>query len=45
MHYEIPTGIVPIGYNPLNQTQLKGKIPLGLNPTKFLRKSCESKDA
>ena len=45
MHYEIPTGIVPIGYNPLNQTQLKGKNPQDLNPTKFLSKSCESKEA
>jgi hypothetical protein len=29
-------GIIPIGYNPVNQTPFKGKIPQELNPTKFL---------
>jgi hypothetical protein len=27
---------IPIGYNPVNQTPFKGKIPQELNPTKFL---------
>lgn len=37
-------GIIPAGYNPVNQTSSKGKIPRVLNPTKFLR-PYESKEA
>jgi hypothetical protein len=36
IHYANPIGIISIGYNPVNQTPLKGKIPHELNPTKFL---------
>jgi hypothetical protein len=45
MYYKVHTGIIPTGYNPLNQTPSEGKIPKGLNPTKFLRQSFESKKA
>jgi hypothetical protein len=36
IYYAIPIGIIPIRYNPVNKTPLKGKIPQELNPTKFL---------
>jgi hypothetical protein len=36
LHYRIPTGSVPTGYNPMNQTDMKGKIPQDSNPIEFL---------
>jgi hypothetical protein len=45
IHYAVPTGIIPIGYNPMNQTPFKGKIPHTLNPIKFPRRSYKSKEA
>ena len=29
IHCMFPTGIIPLGYNPLNQTVVNGKIPVG----------------
>ena len=40
LHYELPTG-----YDPMNQTHWKGKIPQGPIPMKIPRQSCESKEA
>jgi hypothetical protein len=42
IHYRVPTGIVHVGYNPMPS---KGKVPHCLIPTKFLRRSYDSKDA
>jgi hypothetical protein len=36
IHHAIPMRIIPVGYNSINQTPFKGKIPQKLNPTKFL---------
>jgi hypothetical protein len=36
LHYRIPIGSVPTGYNPMNQMDRKGKIPQDSNPIKFL---------
>jgi hypothetical protein len=37
IYYAIFMGIILIGYNPVNQTPFKKKIPQKLNPTKFLK--------
>ena len=39
LHYKISKG-----YDPMNQTGSKGKIPQDFNPTQILRKSFESKE-
>ena len=38
-------GLVPAGYNPMNQTCLTGKNPQEVNPLEILSKSLESKEA
>ena len=35
-------GIIPIGFDPMNQTTSIGKFPIGMNPPKFLPCSYES---
>jgi hypothetical protein len=45
MHYKVPTGLIPIGFVPMNQTAPKGKNPQDFNPIEILSKSFESKEA
>ena len=37
-------GLIPIGYEPMNQTTSIGKFPIGSNPSKFLYYSFESNE-
>jgi hypothetical protein len=40
-----PMGIIPLGFNPMNQTSSKEKKSIGSKSYKFLRRSYESKEA
>jgi hypothetical protein len=42
LHYRIPTGSIPTGYNPMNQTHRKGNI---FHRVPILWKSYELKEA
>ena len=43
LHYKISMGLIPMGYDPTNQTTSIGNFPIGSNPTKILWYSFESK--
>jgi hypothetical protein len=44
MHYKVPTGLIAIGFVPMNQTAPKRKNPQDFNPIEILSKSFESKE-
>ena len=41
---KFPMGLIPIGYDPMNQTTSIGKFPIGSNPLKFLYYSFKSNE-
>ena len=41
---KIPMGLIPMGYDPINQTSSIGKFPIGSNPPKILYYPFESKE-